>query len=139
MKVWKMVFLQVVTTTPAPAEWNFLHFIIASFQTLPQSLFAAGRSRDRIGEKGWGKTCPKDYESLNLSQKNAHIQNANHQLLQTVTLSISPTWRSQNFALKRSLIMGSPFEVYLATFPTWARGTRPEDPAHQANCNCLRR
>lgn len=71
MKVWKMVFLQVVTTTPAPAQWNFLHFIIASFQTLPQSLFSGRfRSRDRIGEEvGWGKTCPKDYESLSFKKK----------------------------------------------------------------------
>ena len=87
MKVWKMMLLQVVTTTPAPAQWNFLHFIIASFQTLPQSLFAAGRSRDRIGEKSvGGKHVPKTMKVYLSNKKNAPFQNANHQLLQTVTL-----------------------------------------------------
>ena len=113
-----MVFLQVVTTTPAPAQWNFLHFIIASFQTLPQSLFSAGRSRDRIGEKGWGKTCPKDYESLSFKKK-MHLFKMQIPASSNCDPFDSPTGRSQNFALKRSPKMGSPSEVYLATSPTW--------------------
>lgn len=114
MKVWKMVFLQVVTTTPAPAQWNFLHFIIASFQTLPQSLFSAGRSRDRIGEKSvGGKHVPKTMTVCLFKKKNGTYSKCKYQLLQTVTLLISSTGRSQNFALKRSPKNGFTFRGLL--------------------------
>ena len=60
------------------------HSLLPNAATKP--VFGRFRSRDRIGEKGWGKTCPKDYESLNLSKKKCTYSKCKYQLLHTVTL-----------------------------------------------------
>ena len=65
------------TTTPAPAQWNFLHFIIASFQTVPQSL--RGRNKETESERQVGGNIAKTMKAC-LSKKNDRIQKANTSL-----------------------------------------------------------
>lgn len=145
MKVWKMVFLQVVTWRLRHRGTCWVEFLALHHSLLPNAATKPGlragsgleteSERSRLGEN----ISQRLWKSKSFTKKKCTYSKCKYQLLQTVTLLISPTGRSQNFALKRSPKMAW---VHLprSTWQLTSRpGTRPEDPAHQANCNCLRR